>query len=163
MVVSLIYLGVQIRAGARAAQAETEMEAARMWSEFHGRVAHSPDMARIWDLGHTDSSDMSDLERQRFVWLVAEYFFLVEGLFKQRERGFISPGTWAAHERTVAGVLENEFVAGWWKSGVSPYSEAFVRHIDSLFEKPVAAKWSYSPLAELGAEADNAAGRPGEA
>ena len=39
---------------------------------------------------------MSDQDRQRFVWLVAEYFFLVEGLFKQQRRGFLSAGTWSA-------------------------------------------------------------------
>ena len=150
VVVSLVYLAMQVRAGARATQAETEMEAARMWSEFHARVAHSPDMTRIWDLGHTDPSAMSDRERQRFVWLVAEYFFLVEGLFKQQQRGFLSTGTWSAHERTLAGVLENEIVREWWSSGVSPYGDAFRQHVDRLAEMPIDSQWAYAPLAELG-------------
>lgn len=150
VVVSLVYLAMQIRAGVRATQAETEMEAARMWSEFHARVAHSPDMTRIWDLGHTDPDAMSDQDRQRFVWLVAEYFFLVEGLFKQQQRGFLSAGTWSAHERTLAGLLDNEIVREWWKSGVSPYGEAFRRHVDRLPEVPVDSHWAYSPLSELG-------------
>jgi hypothetical protein len=160
VVVSLVYLGRQIREGARASQAETELEAARMWSDFHARVAHSPDMARIWDLGHTKPEAMTEPDRHRFVWLVAEYFFLVEGLFKQQKHGFISPGTWSAHERTIAGLLQNEIVRKWWNSGVSPFSEAFARHVNGLIESPLPSTWAYTPLTELGGVAEDSGGRP---
>lgn len=159
VVVSLVYLGRQIREGARASQAQTELEAARMWSDYHARVAHSPDMTRIWDLGHTKPDAMSDQDRQRFVWLIAEYFFLVEGLFKQKRRGFISPGTWASHERTIAGVLENEIVRTWWDSGVSPFSDVFSRHVNGLIERPLSSTWAYTPLAELGGVAEDPGGQ----
>jgi len=152
VVLSLAWLAVQVRDAARATRADTELEAARMWSEYHSRVAHSPDMARIWDAGHTAPDTLSNEERQRFVWIVAEYFFLVEGLFKQRQRGFISQETWDPHEKTLAGVLDNEVLLAWWKSGVSPYSEAFVRRIDEVIGHPPEDRWGYTPLAEIGRE-----------
>jgi hypothetical protein len=160
VVVSLVYLGRQIRQGARASLAQTELEATRMWSEYHARVAHSPDMARIWDYGHTKPEEMSEQDRQRFIWLVAEYFFLVEGLFNQHTRGFLSPGTWSAHERTIAGALENPIVLEWWRSRVSPYSGDFVRHVNGLIEHPLPSTWGYTPLAELGGAPAEVGRRP---
>ncbi len=150
VVVSLVYLAYQVRGAALVARAETELEAARLWSEFHARVAHSPDMARIWDNGHRDADSLSEVERQRFIWLVAEYLFLVEGLYKQWKRGFISDATWQTHERTIVGLLDNPLLRGWWKSGVSPYSDSFIARIDRLLERGVESTWSYTPLAELG-------------
>jgi hypothetical protein len=149
VVVSLVYLAVQIRQSTSSVQAATELEAGRMWSEYHARVAHSQDMSRIWDLGHTDAAQLSELEQQRFIWLVAEYFFLVEGLFRQRERGFLSEPSWRPHEAALAGLLDNELLARWWKSGVSPFSREFVAHIDEVVAARSADAWSYSKLAEL--------------
>lgn len=154
VVVSLIYLGRQVREGARATRAETELEAARMWSEFHARVAHSADMATIWDRGHRDPTSLSEHEQQRFVWLVAEYFFLVEGLFKQRQLGFLSDDSWEQHERTLAGLLENQVVKEWWESGVSPYSREFIVHLDSVRAARIEEKWGYTALSDLGRSAD---------
>ncbi|MEN8185392.1 MAG: DUF6082 family protein, partial [Myxococcota bacterium] len=120
VVISLVYLGYQVREGARASQAETELEAARMWSDLHGQVARDPELARIWDAAHTNPEGLSDLDRQRFVWFVAQYVFLVEGLFNQRERGFLSTDTLDPHERTLRGMFQNPIVREWWSSGVSP-------------------------------------------
>jgi hypothetical protein len=68
-----------------------------MWSDFHTRVAHSPDMSSISDRGHREPAALTEPERQRFVWLVAECVFLVEGLFKQYQRGFLSDDSWEQH------------------------------------------------------------------
>ena len=149
VVVSLIYLAVQIRESTSSVQASTELEAARMWSEFHARVAHSADMTRIWDLGHTDVEQLSDQEKQRFIWLVAEYFFLVEGLFRQLQRGYLSDSSWSPHEAALSGLLDNELLINWWKSGVSPFSREFVEHIDGVRGARSDDAWSYNKLAEL--------------
>ena len=152
VVASLLYLGRQMREGARATRAETELEAARMWSDFHSRVAHSPDMSSIWDRGHRDSTALTEEDRQRFVWLVAEYVFLVEGLFKQYERGFLSADSWDQHERTLIGLFDNPLVKNWWSSKVSPYSRDFVSHVDLAVGRGAEAKWSYTALGGLGAD-----------
>ena len=150
VVVSLVYLGRQVRQGARAELASTEMEAARMWSEFHARVAHSPDMTRIWDVAHTAPNELAAAEQQRFVWLIAEYFYLVEGLFKQHARGFLSDDSLWQHAQTACGVLDNPVAREWWASDVSPFSSEFRAFIDSLAAGQIDEKWTYTPLADLG-------------
>jgi len=150
VVVSLLYLGIQVREGARATRADTELEAARMWSDFHARVAHSADMSSIWDLGHREPKSLKEQEQQRFVWLVAEYFFLVEGLFKQYRLGFLSDDSWEQHERTLIGLFGNPIVREWWDSGVSPYSREFISHLNKAVAESLDPKWGYTALGDLG-------------
>jgi len=102
VVVSLAYVALQIRQNTNSVRAATELETGRQWSEFHARVAHSSDMAEIWDKGLTHVEDLSASEKRKFIWLVAEYFFLVESLYRQRELGFLGHDSWEQHQRPAA-------------------------------------------------------------
>jgi len=50
----------------------TELETGRIWSELHGRMAHSEDMADIRDKGLTNPDLLTPTEKRRFIWFVAE-------------------------------------------------------------------------------------------
>ena len=75
VVVSLGYVAFQIRQNTNTVRASTELETGRQWSEFHARIAHSEDMADIWDKGLTNAGDLTVGEKRKFIWLVAEYLF----------------------------------------------------------------------------------------
>lgn len=149
IIVSLIYLAVQIRQNTKSVIAATELDTGRQWSELHSRVAHSPDMVDIWDKGLTDPDDLTPTEKRRFVWFVAEYFFLVENLYRQRQLGYISQDTWSQHEAAVAGLLRHPVLQRWWASGVSPYSQAFRKVIDEAYGELGEGSWEYTPIADL--------------
>ena len=149
VVVSLGYVAIQIRQNTRTVRAATELDTGRQWSEFHARVAHSQDMADIWDKGLTDPDRLSGQEKRKFIWLVAEYLFLVESLFRQRQLGFLGHDSWNQHQSTVAGLLLHPLIESWWKSGVSPYSPEFRATIDGARAKLGDAVWSYTPLSDL--------------
>lgn len=149
VVISLAYVALQVRQNTNTVKAATELETGRMWSEFHARVAHSPDMNEIWDKGLTDPATMTAGEKRRFIWFVAEYFYLVENLFRQRRMGFLGEQTWAQHEANAAGLLLHPVLKNWWESGVSLYSEPFRAEVDRARESLGDAAWSYRPLADL--------------
>lgn len=149
VVVSLGYVAIQIRQNTRTVRAATELDTGRQWSEFHARVAHSRDMADIWDKGLTDPADLTANEKRKFVWLVAEYLFLVESLYRQRQLGFLGHDSWNQHQSAVAGLLLHPVLESWWNSGVSPYSPEFKAAIDSARAELGDAAWSYTPLSDL--------------
>ena len=150
IVVSLAYVAIQIRQNTRTVQAATELETGRQWSEFHARVAHSADMPDIWDKGLTNPENLTAQEKRRFIWLVAEYLFVVESLYRQRQLGFLGHDSWTQHQSTVAGLLLHPLLESWWQSAVSPYSPEFRAAIDSArAELPADAIWSYTPLSDL--------------
>jgi hypothetical protein len=149
IIVSLVYLALQIRQNTATVSAATELETSRQWSDFHARIAHSDNMADIWDKGLTNTDTLAPSEKRKFVWLVAEYFFLVESLFRQRQLEFISQDTWRQHQGVAAGLLLHPVIESWWKSGVSPFSPEFVSAIDAARSTLGDAIWSYKPLSDL--------------
>lgn len=149
VVVSLGYVAFQIRQNTNTVRASTELETGRQWSEFHARVAHSENMADIWDRGLTDASKLTAVEKRKFIWLVAEYFFLVESLYRQRQLGFLGHDSWDQHRRAVAGLLLHPLIKSWWESGVSPYSPEFRNAVERAHASLGDAAWAYSPLSDL--------------
>ena len=150
IIVSLIYVALQIRQNTQMVRAATELETGRHWSDLHARVAHSPDMVDIWDTGLTDPERLTPTEKRRFIWFVAEYFFTVENFYRQHKVGFLSVETWSQHEAAVAGLLLHPILQRWWDSGVSPYSQEFRKAIDER-RKALGddAVWHYTPIADL--------------
>ena len=125
VVVSLGYVAIQIRQNTRTVRAATELETGRQWSEFHARVAHSQDMAEIWDKGLADAEDLTAQEKRKFIWLVAEYLFMVESLYRQRELGFLGRDIWNQHQNAAARLLLHPVIESWWERGDSPFSPEF--------------------------------------
>lgn len=146
---SLIYLGMQIRQNTAMVRANTELEAGRLWAELHARVAHSPDMADIWDKGLTDHTRLSPAEKRKFIWLIAEFFVMTETHFRQWKHGFLSADTWQVYRSTAAGALGNPLVRSWWASGVSPYAVDFREEMDRAVRELGDQTWNYKPLSEL--------------
>jgi len=130
VIFSLIYLAFQIRQNTKTVRAATELDTGRQWSEFHARVAHSIDMADIWEKALGNPEDLTVTEKRRFFWLLAEYFSLVESLFRQRQLGFLGQDSWILQRNTVAGLLLHPIVESWWNSGASPYSPEFKNSIN---------------------------------
>jgi hypothetical protein len=106
-------------------------------------------MAEIWDKGLTHVEDLSASEKRKFIWLVAEYFFLVESLYRQRELGFLGHDSWEQHQRAAVGLPLHPMIESWWESGVSPYSPEFKSVIDGARSDIGEKSWSYSPLSDL--------------
>ena len=149
VVVSLIYVALQIRQNTTTIKSATELETGRMWSDLHSRMAHSENMVDIWDKGLTDSDSLNPTEKRKFIWFVAEYFYIVENLYRQRNLGFLSLETWSQHEKAVAGLLLHPMIQRWWESGVSPYSIEFKQAIDVRREELGDAVWRYTPIADI--------------
>lgn len=149
VIVTLFYLALQVRQNTKTVKAATELETGRLWSDVHGRVAHSPDMAAIWDRGLTDERTLSPAEKQRFIWFVAEYLFLVESLYRQWRMDYLSDASWEPHRRTAIGLLSNPLVRRWWDSGVSPFSAEFRVYCGQMLSAEAPDAWSYRPLSDL--------------
>jgi hypothetical protein len=149
VVISLTYLAFQVRQNTSMVKAATELETGRQWSEFLSRMAHSADMADIWDKGLTGANELTEREKRKFIWLVAEYFFLVETLYRQREFSYLSQESWFQHQRAAAGLLAHPLLDAWWESGVSPFSPEFKATIEGARKDLGDSVWAYSPLSEL--------------
>ena len=162
VVLTLIYLAVQVRQNTRRVnhnseliQASAELETAKLLAEYHGSVANSPDLARLWD-AMADTTSLTREDRARLVWMVAQYFYVVEGLYRQRQRGFLPTESWLPYERALAGLLQVPFVADWFRSKITPLSDEFCKYSNSLITAPPDDAWKHQAAGDVGTHDANA-------
>jgi hypothetical protein len=132
VLVTLIYLALQIRQNTNTTNASADLEAAKLMANWHARVSDNAALADLWDGAAADSQDMNEDERRRFLWFIAEYFFIAEGLWRQNRRGLLSNDSWLPHTWLLHTLVRNPTVKGWWDARMSPLSLEFRAYVAGL-------------------------------
>jgi hypothetical protein len=89
-------------------------------------------------------------ERARLVWFFAQYFTIVEGLYRQHVRGFLTPDSWLPYEKTLSGLLRKPLVADFVASPTSVFSGEFRKLCTRLIESPREDEWQFKALETFG-------------
>lgn len=99
MVVSLVYLALQIRHNTRGLDQNAELmrlsfeEAIRREAiAFRSAIASNEHLAQIWTRGLAGESDLTSLESARFELLLANVLAMLRAQFDAQQRGLYSPG-----------------------------------------------------------------------
>ena len=139
VVVSLVYLALQIRQNTRqldhnsdVVAANAALDNARLAAEFNANVAHTPELAALWARGIFGAEDLAGEEETRVGFLLGDLFYRLEGLYHQRRRGFLSEDSWLPWERLIRMILANPLPRRWWRTGLHPFSRDFAAHVDGL-------------------------------
>lgn len=125
VVVSIIYLSLQIRQHNRTTQAATSLDGHRIIAEWHRGVSQAPGLALVFFRGMEDPDSLSEDEKARFNILIAELYIVFDGLYRQYELGFLTEEAWLPIEKKVFEFLDNSWVQNWWASEVALTSEGF--------------------------------------
>jgi hypothetical protein len=67
--------------------------------------------SRSEKLGRDDEEDA-----RAYLWFVAKSFHILEGMYRQHQRGLLADDVWSPYERYIFGILQIEAVLGWWQS-----------------------------------------------
>jgi hypothetical protein len=154
VLVSLWYLAIQLRQNTEVERAKLEVQLGFTWAEQHDNMIQNPDLARAYDLAAENWNEMSDEDVRAYLWFVAKSFHILEGMFRQRQRGLLSSDVWAPYERYIFGVLQIEAVLGWWRSDGSLTSNEFQTHVDSLLLSPPEVSWRQVSTSEMIPDSD---------
>ncbi len=146
VVLSLVYLALQIRQNTSqlnqnsdVVRANAELDNARLAAEFNARLAEHAELAELWRLGISESETMTDAQRLRFGFMMGDLFYRLEGLFRQRQRGFLTLDSWAAWDRLLSRLLSSPLVRSWWRARQHPFSAAFMEHVEGLIRDEASA------------------------
>jgi len=131
VVLTLGYLAVQTRHSAASTQSATELDASKQISAFVTRITYSKTLQRIWDDAQTNAT-LSPEDYRQYLWLMADYFHMSEGVFIQHQKGYVSDEVWGEFERIMVGFLQTKPTQEWWNNRNSPFSESFYAHVDGL-------------------------------
>ncbi len=147
VVISLIYLSVQVRQNTASQQTENYTRALDRISAQQARLGGSGAYAMMFSRGVKDATALTVEERLQFTWMLYEIFGGFEFMFHASQNNAIPEEVWDRWSLTVGYWLHYPGVLMWWSVRPVPFTESFTAYIDSMIENnPVSAdaasKWS---------------------
>lgn len=138
VVASLIYLAVQTRRNSRQIRQNTvsvlgsvELENARDSAEFLSTLAQNPELGRVWRLGLSDPTKLTELEGVQFGLLLGSAFYRLQGPFRQYRRGLLPEDSWEPFEEVISRYMRSPAVLDWWSRRDVPFARSFCEYVDS--------------------------------
>lgn len=136
VLVSLIYLAIQIRQGNRQVEHNTRsLEIATYQSitsdlnQFRALLVTHPDLGRIYLQGLREPGALSGEEQFRFRGLMQTLFGNLELMYRVRQAGLLRLDS---QDATLLGVAVSPGAREWWKQARYLYGSEFQRYVDEL-------------------------------
>ena len=149
VIVSLLYLAIQLKQNTELARAELEVQLGITWADMHDNMIQNPSLARAYDLAAKDWDALSEEDVRAYLWFVAKSFHILEGMYRQHQRGLLANEVWTPYASYIAGVLQIEAVLGWWRSEGSLSSNEFKDYVEKLLQPSSDASWRLVSTADM--------------
>ncbi len=134
VVVSLVYLAVQVRQNTRAQQTENFSRALDRVAAMQATLSQDPATSVIFSKGVADPSKLTPKERMQFTWAMYELFGAFEFMFLAAKDNSIPEEIWQRWSSAVAWWLTFPGVQAWWKVRPIPFANSFTSYVESLLE-----------------------------
>ena len=87
VVISLIYVGMQIRASVAQARLDSFTKSTELWSQFTSAVAGDGETWRIFHQGTRDYDKLNPEEKSRFGFVISMYFGIIDTIMMHQAAG----------------------------------------------------------------------------
>jgi len=132
VVVSLVYLAVQVRQGTQAQQTENFYRALDRVASMQAAFSQDSEVGLLVAKGVTGSAKLSPKERLQFTWAMYELFGAFEFMFLTSQSEAISDEVWKRWSAVVAWWLTFPGVQTWWEIRPTPFTDSFTSYIEDL-------------------------------
>ena len=119
VIVTLIYLAVQIRANTIATQTASRQDVARDYQQI-SNLHLDPRTAKAFRAGLWDYPNMPDEDRVLFATVVNNEALFFQGLYAQFENGQLEPETYGAYLLWFSSVISTPGGKEWWEDTARP-------------------------------------------
>jgi hypothetical protein len=134
VILSLIYLAVQVRQYTQAQKTENFSRALDRLAAIQSTLSQDNEISLIFSNGVLDPSKLTPHERTRFTWSMYEAFGAFEFMFHASKTDAIPEEVWSRWSSAVAWWLTFPGVQAWWKSKPLPFTNSFTSFVESLLE-----------------------------
>ena len=134
LVVSLIYVGIQIRQNTRAVRGSTLQMNTDFWGALFLRLAE-PEVARGYAAGMAGQPDIRPAHYTQFFFICRAMFLGFENQYYQFRQGILDDATYLGYERSMqTQLLLFPGFRVWWQQSHAVFSPEFVARVDSMIE-----------------------------
>ena len=140
VIVSLIYVGIQIRRSAKSNQSQANQSAHESLAIVSLEVSKDPEFSNFVRRGLIEFDELSEEEQFRFVLMMTTSFRRYENIFYQYKRGFLEQGLWKGYEQSILLMFYSQGGQAFWKLRCLHFSELFRNYLDSTSPDDVKTK-----------------------
>ena len=134
VILSLVYLAVQVRQNTEAQRTENYARALERLAAFQSMLSKDGDISIIFSKGLGAYSKLTTQEKLRFNWALYEAFGAFEFMFHAARKNSIDEEIWSRWSDATAWYLTFPGVHTWWKSRPLPFTSSFSLFVDSLLK-----------------------------
>jgi len=138
VVVSIVYLALQIRANTRAVRGQAGFEAAHSWAETNEVLGQLPDdqlrlFREAFDADAEHIPTWSEGEHHRLSLLFCSVFQKLEGQHFLYVNGSLDAGLWDQRCAIGRGMIQPPYMRAWWENerAIRTFSTGFVAAIET--------------------------------
>ena len=135
VIVTLIYLAIQIRANTRATRGSAGFDATHSWANLNETLSGQSDEYLepfVSLIQNTDLSQLTDVQYLRYVLFMRAMFQKLEGQYYLFKYGLLEPALWEQRSSVGKGFIQQDRFGEWWESEkmIKTFSPEFVQAIE---------------------------------
>jgi hypothetical protein len=135
VIVSLIYLAVQIRQNTKSVRAAALQDVIGGSASFVRDVYRDSELTRIWFSGSDDFQSVTGIDRRRFHFLIVAYFRQAENMYSQSLKGLLKDEDWEGLRKSVFDGAALPGMREWWNSNSLRFNSDFRRLVEEELAK----------------------------
>jgi hypothetical protein len=137
VILTLIYLAVQIRQNTASVRAATLQGLKADSVAFSENLLRDADLVRIWSLGLNGIDSLQDLDRTRFHLIVLSFLRRFENIHQLSDRG-LTDEEWHGFRESFFGVMSRNGIREWWSINAYRFNPAFRDFIEHEIKRRAA-------------------------
>lgn len=131
-VISLVFVGYQIRQNTRATRAASHNSVSNSLNEINRMFAENSDLTKIWIVGLDDRKSLSPEDQWRFDSVLRAYMHVCETMFVQAELGAGDDSVHLAEENGIRVLLASPGSREWWQENPYGFGAEFRSYVARL-------------------------------
>ena len=135
VVLSLIYVAVQIRHNTASRRMETYARTLEQMSALQHQLAKDHEFTRMYNIGLLDIYALGQTDRVRFVWVLTQFFGALEFMHYQEQEGNLPDELWQRWVNTTRWWLTFPGVIEWWNTMPTPFTDRFTAFVEDCIEQ----------------------------
>lgn len=132
VVVTVIFLLLQMRQNTQAIRAAASQAHAANYQSLLASIVEDGDVARLWRVGLIDIEKLNDDEKTRFVALSSGLFRFFEAARLQWRHGQLDAEHWHSIDSQIRDTIRNPGLQIYWSMRRQWHSQEFCTWVDSL-------------------------------
>jgi hypothetical protein len=126
VVITLIYLAIQIRQNTRMMRASAHHAANHLAVEINLALGTDPRVSEVLLLGSKDPSELDPNQSLMFHLMMRSIFSGAEDFYIQTREGLLNPDMWKSRKHSMRQYLLRPGIYAWWRENQPLFSKDFV-------------------------------------